>query len=198
MKKSLLLPLFFLLLSCAQLFSQDTDTLPVKHHIKLRLPFWYKGFFTQTFLTGLQYERLISPKNSVSLGISYYYSNRNYFDGRSTVENYRQLMVLPQWRHYFRRNKQNYFNGFHLGASAAYLRDYIDRPNALEKHHVMGLGILVGYQQVIKKKFSLGITPSLHFGVENTNYNRYQNASINRRFSTVFIVSPDFHIGYIF
>ncbi|QHT68410.1 DUF3575 domain-containing protein [Rhodocytophaga rosea] len=197
MKKSLLL-LLLPVLMCAECFSQTTDSLPVKHDIKLRLPFWYKGFFTQTFLTGLQYERLLSTKNSVSLGISYYYSNRNYFDGRSTVDNYRQFMVLPQWRHYFRRNKQNYFNGFHLGASAVYLRDYIDRPNALEKRHVMGLGILVGYQQVIKKKISLGITPSLHVGLENTNYNRHQNARINRRFSTIFIVSPDFHIGYIF
>jgi hypothetical protein len=198
MKKLILLSLFLLVLTCTQSFSQAIDSLPVKHNIKLKLPFNFKGFFTERFATGLQYERLISPKNSVGLGISYYGIDKPFSDSHSTIENYKQIMVLPQWRHYFRRNRENYFNGFHLGASSIYMRDYINRPNVLEKRHVMGLGILAGYQQVIKKKISLGIMPSLHFGVENTTYNRYQNASINRRFSTVFIVSPDLHIGYIF
>jgi hypothetical protein len=195
MKKFLLLLLPLLMLTYTQSFSQVTDSLPVKHNVKLKLPFNYKGFFTERFATGLQYERLISPKNSVSMGISYYYSNRNHFDGRSTIQNYKQVMVLPQWRHYFRRNPENYFNGFHLGASSVYLRDYIERPDVLEKRHVMGLGILAGYQQVIKKKISLGITPSLHFGVENTNYN---SRRIRRRFFTTFIYSLDFHVGYVF
>lgn len=30
----------------------------------------------------------------------------------------------------------------------------------------MGRGIIAGYQQVITKKVTLGITPFLHFGIE--------------------------------
>jgi hypothetical protein len=105
-------------------------------------------------------------------------------------------MVLPQWRHYVRKREKNYFNGFYYGASAVYLRDFIDRAENRENRHVISLGALIGYQQVIKKRLSLGITPSLHFGIENTNLNK---RNPNRRLTaTTFITSLDFHIGYIF
>jgi hypothetical protein len=179
--------------------SAQTESLPVQNNIKLRLPLSYNGLFSDWITAGLQYERLINTKNSLSLGVNYIGIDGNRFFSsldKARVQGYSGLMILPQWRHYFRKNQDKYFNGFYVGASAAYLKDNIDRKEAIEKRHVIGLGGLIGYQQVIKKKISLGITPSLHFGLEQSNLPRSSNDRL--RMSTIFIHNLDLHLGYIF
>ena len=154
MKRKIVTGLIFSIAIVNTCFSQ-VNSLPVKHYIKLGLPFWYKGFLSEWYTVGLQYERLLSAKNSISFGISYYNSDRKRSTTSGIIQHYKQVMILPQWRHYLRKKEVNYFNGFYLGASAVYLRDYIDRIENRENRYVMGLGVLLGYQQVIEKSFLL-------------------------------------------
>lgn len=195
MNKYKLLTLLIALLLSAKTFGQ-TESLPVKHNIKLRLPLSYNGLFSEWFTAGLQYERLITAKNSLSLGAHYLDSEGNrFFSSWEQVQGYKSLMVLPQWRHYFRKNEQHYFNGFYAGVSAVYVRSNTDQGEYIRKSHVMALGGLIGYQQVIKKKISIGITPSLHYGVENANRLGFKTS---RQTFPVFSASLDLHVGYIF
>jgi hypothetical protein len=197
MNKYKLLTFLIAVLLVTQSYAQ-TEALPVKHNIKLRMPLSYNGLFSQWITAGLQYERLISAKNSLNLGTIYYYSKDNRFSSyRENINSQNHLLILPQWRHYFRKNEQNYFNGFYVGASAAYVRSRIDWVGFVQKSDAMGLGGLIGYQQVIKKKLSIGFTPSLHYGLENSNNPSYGSIS-SRRTYPVFIGSLDLHIGYIF
>jgi hypothetical protein len=149
-------------------------------------------------MAGGQYERLINAKNSLSLGVIYYY-NFNFshrFPDWDNIQNSRSLQIMPQWRHYFRKNKENYFNGFYVGASSVYGRQIIKRVYSTEKWHFMGVGGLIGYQQVIKKRFSVGFTPALQYGFEYTNSPESRGRS--SRIYSVFSGSLDLYIGYIF
>jgi hypothetical protein len=193
MNKYKLLILLTAMLLSAKTFSQ-TQSLPVKNAIKLRLPLRYDGLFSQWYTIGLQYERLINAKNSLSLGATYLDSDGSrFFSSYKQVQGYKVLKVLPQWRHYFRRKEENYFNGFYVGGSAAYVKSNIYRRESTQRGHAIGLGGLIGYQKVIKKKLSIDITPSLHYGLENAN-----NPDFNRRIYTVFIGSLDLYVGYVF
>jgi hypothetical protein len=190
-----LLTLVFVLLAVSQTFAQ-VDAVPAKNNFKIRVPLKYNGFFSQRFSAGLQYERLISATNTLSLGAMYYHHDNQQFSYSGGIVPYRVLMILPQWRHYFRKNKEHYFNGFHIGVSSAYLNTHIDWSEATEKKHYAGIGGLIGYQQVIKKRLAIGCTPSLHYGFEATNLAGYNR--IGRRMATAFSASVDVHIGYIF
>ncbi|MDO1451811.1 DUF3575 domain-containing protein [Rhodocytophaga aerolata] len=173
------------------------DSLPVRNNIKLKIPTGgYKHFFSEFTLVGLQYERLLTSKNSISLSAHFSNSAKDRTTVEGTIQHYKQVMLLPQWRHYLRKNKQNYFNGFYVGFSTAYMRDYIYRIDNTEKRHLIGAGALIGYQQVIKKKLSIGFTPSLHYGANFSTTNSTVRQERKTEGSLIYLL--DFHIGYIF
>jgi hypothetical protein len=115
MNKYKLLTLLIALLLITKTFAQ-TDSLPVKNIIKLGLPLTYNGLFAQYFSAGLQYERLINAKNSLSLSVDYLDSEGNrFFPALNKERGDKSLIIMPQWRHYLGKNKDTYFNGFYVG-----------------------------------------------------------------------------------
>lgn len=194
--KTKLLTIVIALLLFTKGFAQ-TDPLPVKYNIKLRLPLYYNNFFSNWYTVGAQYERLINAKNSLSLGVIYYDFNdyQRLLLWRSVQES-KSVLIMPQWRHYFRKNKDNYFNGFYVGASSGFGGGITYGKYVTEKTYFIGIGGLIGYQQVIKKRFSIGFTSALQYGAEYTNLP--ETSAMRSHLYPVFSGSLDLHIGYIF
>lgn len=173
------------------------DSLPIRNSIKLKIPTGgYNHFFSDFMLVGLQYERLLTSKSSISLSTHFANSAIDRKTVEGTIQNYKQVMLLPQWRHYFRKKEEYYFNGFYVGVSTVYMRDHISRVENTEKRHLIGAGALIGYQQVIKKKISIGFTPSLHYGANISKTNSISGQE--RKIEGIFIIGLDLHLGYIF
>jgi hypothetical protein len=195
MMKDIVFGLILGVLVISQTLAQRT-ALERKNNIKLKLPLSLNGLGRDWMVVGVGYERLFTPTNTLSLGVNYYNSHRQYETIGGTRTQYQQVMVLPQWRHYFRKNKDNYFNGFHAGVSTAYFQDQATFIEGYRKRRMAGMGLLAGYQQVIKKRISLGLTPSLHYGLQSNQ--EELNGQQRRFFGSTFIFSLDFQAGFLF
>jgi hypothetical protein len=141
--------LFLFLMVIGKTFGQESDW--KKNKIKLKIPLNYQRFFSDRLVGGLQYERVVSQMNSVTIGVSYfrmqYYRSTfakpaNYHPvkeigslgqtasygrisvpGNSEGELYRQLFIWSQWRHYFNPARSSNSSRVFAGLSAGYVRD---------------------------------------------------------------------------
>ena len=113
---------------------------------------------------GFRYERLLSNKWSATISGGYY---QNAGSGRydPTVTSRQGFSVRPSLVYYLRNKEKTNrnFRGFYTGGAFTYSQDtfrYVRRFNGEtdnQTQHFALIGGIIGYQQVIRKRFSLGL-----------------------------------------